>query len=397
MTAAIFRRTIPLLFALGLHLGAAASSEACARPLSARPEALSDGIAVGSSSSENLDPARIAKGIGEIEKGAYGNIHSLLIFRHGKLVSESYFSGEDENNHQGKIGFVRHSRETLHDVRSVSKTIVALAVLMAHHNGQIRSLDQPIFDYFPDYARDYSLGAKAKITLKHALTMTAGLDWNEEVPYAHPANTPAQFKKAPDALAFVLGRDLVELPGTKFNYNGGLTQLLAAIVKRSTGKNVAEYTREHLFSPLGIRTFEWAKRDDGEPDADSGLRLRSRDMAKIGLFLANRGRWGRKRILPTNLVDEALSAHVQIPQEGEAAALGDRQAYGYQVWRFSFLAEGERIELKELSGNGGQKVYIDDANRLMVVITAGNYDRRGLKKTPLDIYTDIVLPAVHDR
>ncbi len=346
---------------------------------------------------ERLNEASIEAGIEEIRRGTYGNIHSLLIFRRGRLVSESYFPGEDEDNHRGNIGLVLHNRDTLHDVRSVSKTVVALALLLAHEQGYIRSLDQPIFDYFPEYAQRHAHSGKERITIRHALTMTAGLDWNEDVPFSHPDSSLAQLGDAPDPIDFVLGRRLVAPPGSIFTYNGGLTQLLAAIIHRSTGRNVEEFTREHLFSPLGIQRYEWAKRRDGEPDADSGLRLRSRDMARIGLLLANGGEWGDRRILSSRLVEEAVSEQVNIPLQVEAAALGDRQGYGYQLWRFSFLEGEERIELIELSGNGGQKVYIDEANRLMVVITAGDYDRRGLPKYPFDIYADIVLPAVLDR
>jgi len=158
--------------------------------------------------------------------------------------------------------------------------------------------------------------------------MTAGLEWNEDVPYGHPDNTPAKFARASDPIAFVLGRPLVADPGAKFLYNGGLTQLLAAIVKHSTGQNVEQFTRANLLGPLGIEAFEWAKRAAGEPDADPGLRLRSRDLAKIGLLLKNRGQWGARQLLQAKLVDEAVAAHIVIPQEGEAAALGDQQAYG---------------------------------------------------------------------
>jgi CubicO group peptidase (beta-lactamase class C family) len=351
-----------------------------------------NGLATASMQAEGLDPARIAAGIERIASGDYGNIHSLLIFRRGRLVSETYFPGRDQNNHQGDIGVVQHSRDTLHDIRSVSKTVVALAVLRAREQGHVGSLDQPIFDFFPEYRR-HAEGSKAGITIRHALTMTAGLDWNEEVAFAHPDSSAAGFQRAADSLDYVLGRRLVAKPGTRFNYNGGLTQLLAAIVHRATGCNIETYVRDELLTPLGIRQFEWARRRDGEADADSGLRLRSRDMAKIGLLIANRGRWAGRQILAARSIEEAISEHIGIPQAPDAAALGDRQGYGYQLWRFYFLVGSERINLLELSGNGGQKVFIDEAERLMVVTTAGEYDRRG-PKIPLDIYIDIVRPAL---
>lgn len=356
-------------------------------------EEIGDGIATGSFEAAKLDQAKIAAGISEVAKGTYGNVHSLLIFRDGKLVSESYFPGQDENNHQGPIGLVQHSRDTLHDVRSVTKSVVALAVLIAHARGQISSLDQPLFGYFPDYVANHSDGKKAEISIRQALTMTAGFDWSE----GHAKADNALLSAAPDPLAFVLSRKLVSPPGAKFNYNGGLTELLAAVVERSTGSGIEIFTRDNLLTPLGITRFEWAKRANGKRDPDSGLRLRSRDMAKIGLLLANKGKWGGKQILPARLVKEAVEAHIDIPRTDEAAALGDRLGYGYQIWIPSFLTDGKRVSLIQLDGNGGQLVTIDESAQLMVVTTAGNYYRRDLKKSAEDIYYDFVKPAQLDR
>lgn len=345
-----------------------------------------DGLDVASYDAAKLDAAKINAGIREIEKGTYGNIHSLLIFRRGKLISESYFLGQDENNHQGSIGLVRHNRDMLHDIRSISKSVVALGVLIAHDRGRIKSLDQPVLDYFPELAREHSGSPKAKITIKQALTMTAGFKARQNGAFLPDETIASYFRRA-----------LVAPVGLKFAYDGGLTQVLAEIVHRSTGRDIEEYVREQLFAPAGIVTSEWAKRPDGKPDADSGLRLRSRDLAKIGLLIRNKGRWGGRQILPAQLMEEAVTAHIDIPQEGEAAAVGDRMGYGYQIWIGSFLVDGERVPLIELSGNGGQKIYIDEIDQLMVVTTAGDYDRHDLKKSSLDIYFDIVRPAVLGR
>jgi CubicO group peptidase (beta-lactamase class C family) len=387
---ASFRLGLCLLATLSFAMVGCTRSTNVSSP--SRMAGLNDDLTTASMQVQGLDPARIAAGIKRVGRGDYGNIHSLLIYRRGRLLSETYFPGRDENNHQGDIGVVQHGRDTLHDIRSVSKTVVALAVLRAREQGHIRSLDQPISDFFPEYRR-HAEGPKAAITIRHALTMTAGLDWNEEVAFSHPSSSAAGFQRATDALDYILGRGLIAVPGARFNYNGGLTQLLAAIVHRATGRNIEAYVRDELLTPLGIGHYQWAPRPDGEPDADSGLRLRSRDMAKIGLLIAHRGRWAGRRILTARSVEEAVAEHIAIPQPPEAAALGDRQGYGYQLWRTSFLIGSERVDLLELSGNGGQKVFVDEANQLMVVTTGGDYDRRG-PKIPLDIYIDIVRPAI---
>ncbi|MCA1589507.1 MAG: beta-lactamase family protein [Acidobacteria bacterium] len=293
------------------------------------------------------------------------------------------------------MGVVKHTRDTLHDMRSVTKSVVAAAVLIAHSQGKIKSLDKPIFEFFPEYSR-YAEGDKKNITVRHALSMSAGLDWNERISYADPANSEIQMERAANPFEYVLSQKLVEKPGTVFNYSGGLSQLLAEIVKRTTGSDIAVFTEKSLFGPLGISKFKWVRMRNGPPAAASGLRMRSRDMAKVGLLLVNKGRWNGKQIIPEKLVDEAMAEHVKVEPEGNTKE-GDMLSYGYQVWRPSFLLNGDRILLIEFSGNGGQKVQMDRANQLMVVVTAGNYNKRGLKKSSFHIYGDIVYPALLDR
>ena len=358
------------------------------------PKMLGDGIVTGTLRSAKLDEAKVSSGMNEVLKRTYGNIHSVLIFRNGKLVCEEYFTGPDENNHKGEIGVVAQNRETLHDLRSISKSVVALAVLIAHAQGNIKDLDQPVFSFFPEYA-SHARGEKKNITVRHPLTMTPGLEWNEAFSYSNPANTAFQMNRAPDTIEFVLSRKLVNKPGTTFEYNGGMTQLLAAIIKKTTGSNIEAFTKKHLLTPLGITKYEWAELKPGQPDADSGLRLRSRDLAKIGLLLINGGNWNGKQIIPKKLIADAMAEHAKVSSDDKT---GEVVTYGYQIWRFAFRPEENWPSgFIELAGNGGQKVHIDSKTKAMVVVTAGNYDRKDLKKNSFDIYPDIVFTALLDR
>ncbi|MBK6750067.1 MAG: serine hydrolase [Acidobacteria bacterium] len=357
----------------------------------APPRSLNDGIRTGTLKSARLDEARMSAGMNEILKETYGNIHSVLVIRSGKLVFEEYFTGPDQNNHQGEIGVVVHNGETLHDIRSVTKSVVALAVLIAHSQGKIKDLDQPIFDFFPEYA-SYAEGEKKNITIRHALTMTPGLEWNEGFAYSNPANTAFQMNNAPNTIEFVLSRKLVNKPGATFEYNGGTTQLLAAILKKATGSDIENFTAKHLLTPLGITKYEWASLQ-GQPDADSGLRLRSRDMAKIGSLVMNYGKWKGKQIIPAKLIDDATRPSIKVSEEAD----GWKTHYGYQIWLQSFTDAGKEYSVIELTGNGGQKIMIDKKNDLIVVVTAGTYDSKGLKKYSFDILLDIAYPSVTDR
>ncbi|MCE9602583.1 MAG: beta-lactamase family protein [Gemmatimonadetes bacterium] len=334
-----------------------------------------------------LDATTLLAGTKAILAGTYPGIRSLLIFRRNTLVYEQYFT----TNGAGQVSAVP-GREVLQDLRSVTKTVVGTAVLLAHAQGRLRDLDQPIFSFFPEYAR-YAVDGKAQITVRHLLSMTAGLEWEEDISYLDPANSEYRMNHAPNALEFVLSRPLVAKPGSRFAYCGGCSHLLAEIVRRTTGTPVDQFVARHLFAPLGITRFAWAKGADGLPYGFSGLRLRSRDLGKIGLLLHDRGAWNGARILPASLVAEALAEHVVVTP---TSAAGERVGYGYQLWRFAFVEAGRREQLVQLSGNGGQVVYVSDTDDVIVVITAGNFDRT-VPKSSFDLYLDHIYPAVRDR
>jgi CubicO group peptidase (beta-lactamase class C family) len=347
------------------------------------PANLNDGIRVGTLKSAKLDEAKIVSGTNEILKGTYPNIRSLLIFRQNRLVYENYFNitGTDPS-----------TREFLQDLRSVTKTVVGTAVVIAHAQGKIKDLDQPVFDLFPEYS-GHAVDGKKGITIRNLLSMTAGLEWDEEISYLNPANSEYRMNHSPNATEFVLSRKLTTKPGSKFVYSGGCSHLLAEIIKRTTGRPIDEFVAKNIFAPLGITKLEWARGSDGLPYGFSGLRLRSRDLAKIGLLLMNRGKWNGKQIIPKAIVSDALSEHILVAPEN---ADGDIVGYGFQIWRFSFMENGSREQLIQMSGNGGQMVFINDKDKTLAVITAGNFDHT-VNKSTFDLYMDAIFSAVLDR
>ena len=228
--------------------------------------------------------------VDSINKGVYSNIHSLLILKNNKLVFEKYFEGEDAIIGKGCVGVRQHEVDSLHDIRSVTKSIVGASVLIAVANGQIESLDEPIFNYFPRLEK-YKTDYKSEITIKHLLTMTDGLEWDENISYADTANSERRLNNSSDPVEYYLSRPSLHKPGTVFNYSGGCTQTLAVIIKKSSGLEIDEFVNQNIFKPLGITTFEWAKRKDGIPISASGLRMRSRDLLKFGLLYLNNGNY----------------------------------------------------------------------------------------------------------
>src|SRR4030095_13390692 len=137
-------------------------------------------------------------------------------------------------------------------------------------------------------------------------------------------NSEIKMTRSADPIAYVLSQPMDFPPGQVWKYNGGTTQLLAAIIKKKTGKQVDEFAKEYLFQPLGIRSFEWREYPGiNLPAAASGLRLRSRDLLKFGLLYSNKGNWKGKQIIPTSWVEESLQPHINRP------GLGGTSGYGY--------------------------------------------------------------------
>jgi CubicO group peptidase (beta-lactamase class C family) len=222
-----------------------------------------------------FDPMQLADLTAAIRSQEYPNVHALLIERGGHVVYEEYFSGEDVRRGVGPLGYVEFDAGVRHDVRSVTKSITSALVGIALHDGLIASVDQPLVDFFPEYA-SLASPENRTITLRHALTMSGGLEWNEAIPYSDSTNDEIRMNRSMEPVRYVLSRPLVAQPGAEFNYSGGLSQLLAAIVQRSAGRPLLEYAQDVLFAPLGISDVEWV--DDGHsvPSAASGLRKNGR-------------------------------------------------------------------------------------------------------------------------
>ena len=273
-------------------------------------------------------------------------------------------------NSQGRLnhtrGIVHHNDTVLHDMRSVSKSVVSACIGIAVSQGKIKNVDQPVFDFFEDYAQ-YKNEGREKLTIKHLLTMTSGLKWNEEVPYDNPENSEIQMIISGDGIGFVLSRELETEPGTTWKYNGGTTELLAEIVKRVSGKNIHEFAKEYLFKPIGIITSQWTvSPSTNSPAAASGLRLTSIDMLKFGILYHHEGQWGGEQIVPKEWVGESLKSHINRPDGG---------GYGYQFWILNYTINGEQLTIPAAVGNGDQRIYFDKKNNLLTVTTAGNYNK----------------------
>jgi CubicO group peptidase (beta-lactamase class C family) len=263
------------------------------------------------------------------------------------------------------LGLREHTRDSLHDCRSLTKSIVSSCIGIAISNKKIKSINDKALSYLPEFAK-YDTGMKRDITIKDLLTMSAGIEWNENIPYSNPNNSEIQMLGQKDVVAFVLSRPNKTSPGTAWNYSAACTQLLAEILRHVTGEKIDSFANKNIFEPLDIKNFYWYEREDGTPWAPSGLRLRPIDMAKFGLLYLNNGKWNNLKILDSEWIHQSMDWQIN--------ARNTMQGYGYQFWVSKANIANKETQIAMAIGFGGQRMYLIPDFNLEVVITAGNYN-----------------------
>jgi len=346
-----------------------------------------DELPKATAQSVGIDGALIAKLVADIRAGKYSSVHSLLVLRSGKLVTEEYFQGEDERRGQA-LGSVRFDATTLHDLRSVSKSVTSALFGIALASGAIRDIDTPVLQYFPEY-EDLQTPERRRIRLRDVLSMTSGLDWDEDSrPYGDPLNSETAMDAASDYYRFVLSRPVAAPPGERFRYSGGDTMLLAAVMERATKQRLSKYAQQVLFRPLGIESYEWITYPDGTPIAASGLRLLPRDMAKFGLLYMQHGQWRGTQVVPEAWVKASTSAQAKVSDRPFGF-----QNYGYQWWLGAARDDAHTPWIMAV-GYGGQRIMLIPSRDLVLVMTAGLYRSRAQTDITFEVLLDGVLPAV---
>lgn len=247
-----------------------------------------------------------------------------------------------------------------HSMQSVSKSVTSITIGIAIARGDFKvSLDTPVLKYF-DRAKVRNADArKDRLTLRHVLTMTTGLDWNEDLPYEDPRNASSLMEATDDWVQFTIDRPMVAEPGSTFAYSSGATMLLAHIFRRETGQDLDAYARRYLFRPLGIRDSYWKHTPLGVVDAEGGLYLSAEDLAKIGYLYLHHGRWDGRQIVSRAWVAESLRPAVDA---------GNGWRYGYQWW-IRALGPPDH-DLFAAMGIGGQNLLVYPDAQLIVVSTA---------------------------
>ncbi len=346
---------------------------------SARESAAPDSVGMAADLAAKIDYGRRA--------GLLPGLHSVVVARHGKLVAEQYFRGVDDA--WGRpLGDVAHGPDTLHDLRSVSKSIVSLLYGIALERGKVPPPSAPLLAQFPQYADLAADPKRAALTIDHAMTMSLGMEWNEQLPYTDEKNSEIQMELAKDRLRYVLDRPIVSEPGKRWVYSGGTSALIGALIAQGTGQKLDAFAKQALFDPLGIERFEWAAGSDAVLSAASGLRLTARDLARMGQLVLDKGMFDGKRIVPADWI--ASSTAPLIPT-------GDGLQYGRQWFIGELPVPALNMQAPRWIagfGNGGQRLYVAPDLGIVAAMYFGNYNQFLSWAYPGRIWLEIVLASV---
>ncbi len=273
---------------------------------------------------------------------------SVLVERDGRLIFERYYHGSARSAHL--------------DVFSVTKSVISSLVGIALHDGTLRSLDARLGDFFPadvQHAHDRRI---RRITLRQLLTMTSGY---RDVPAV----------SSDDWIHAQIDRPLAADPGRSWGYDNGSYHLLSAVLTKATALTASAYARRVLFGPLGITAPNWATDGQGHSLGNTGLRLSSRDLLRLGELFLRQGRWRGQQIVPAAYVRAATRS---------TTVFGKGFGYGYGWWVLGGPAGFAAL------GYGGQEIAVFPSRHVIVVLTGADSQREHV------LYGD-VLPALHLR
>jgi CubicO group peptidase (beta-lactamase class C family) len=355
-----------------------------------------------------LDPNVLAAMHGDISRGKYGYVDSMLIIRHGKVAYERTYKhdygsiysqqaripgGLNAHDTPGPYNYFNswwhpfYRRGDLHTMQSVTKTVTSIVIGIAIARREFPSLETPVLTLL-DAAKIANVDErKRRMTLRHLLTMTTGLDWNEDLPYADPNNAASAMEASLDWVQFTIDRPMVREPGASFQYSSGATQLLSHIFTTATGKDIEEYAAEHLFAPLGISRYFWKRSPTGLADTEGGLFLAPHDLARIAYLYLKNGVWEDKTIVPADWVKASITPSITVSDAGVK--------YGYKWWLYPYGKESRLAFAAE--GFGGQHAIVIPELDLVAVFTGWNILPGMPNLSPRDAIDRVVAAVVADR
>ena len=328
------------------------------------PASLDDGWEIGTPESVGLSPDAL-EGIHRVllEEERFPGALGMLVIKDEKLVWEMYLRTPMD-------------RDRYHHIQSATKSVTALAFGLARDDGRFPTLDATIADIFPEKMTGLD-AVKQAITLRHLLTMSSGLDFDNSV-----FSMEMWVDKPADPLRHILDKSLYAAPGTVFRYRDADPQVIGYAIQRQVGIRERDLVARRVFEPLGIRDYFWESGGDGVTLAPHGLHLRPRDLAKVGQLVLDGGVWEGGRIVSQDWAVQMTSAQTTSSTKASDGSFFD---YGYYWW---MVPNGACAW-----GHGGQYVLLQPARR-MVIVHIALPDTVDMEGSHLRDFLDLVAPLL---
>jgi len=305
---------------------------------------------------QGIDSGKLAEMLLAIRAQAI-QVHSLLIIRHGYVVTDATFYPYDG--------------ETPHNVASVTKSLMTTLIGIAADQGKL-DLDDKMVSFFPDHSIANLDERKKNITVRHLASMSSGLDCTADADEL----TLQEMVASPDYVQFVLDRKMISVPGKQFIYCSPAIHLLSPILQKATGMTTLDFANQYLFEPLGFGEVMWPRDPQGYYDGWSDVSLHPQDMAKLGYLFLHHGEWEGRQIVSRGWVEEAMKARMETFDD----------PYGYGWWIEQDVV-GARAD-----GRGGQYIYVLPEWDMVIVATGGGFEMDEIAEYILASFSDFEKP-----
>ncbi|MFY8091219.1 MAG: serine hydrolase domain-containing protein [Chitinophagaceae bacterium] len=263
----------------------------------------------------------------------------LVVIKNNKLAYEKYWEEYNDSSFSGSF--------------SVAKSITSLLIGCAIKEGKIKSVNEPVGNYLPEFSK----GDKAAVTIKDVLTMSSGTNFKES--YANPLSVTTELYYGSDVYKTATGVKMIAKPGTIHKYKSGDTQLLGLILAKATGKSLAAYASEKLWKPLGaVHPALWSRdHENGYEKAYCCFNSNAKDFARIGKLMLDSGKHNGVEIIDSTYWANSIKPCGITTEKG-----GVCDYYGYQWW-----IDPEHKEVFYARGILGQYIICIPSKQIVIV------------------------------
>lgn len=340
--------------------------ESLHRPFSTfAPVDIADGWVISTPTAEGIDSLGLVSVYRDLYRHRKAwNIKSMLVFRHGKLVAESYLKDD-------------YDRIRYNTLWSCTKQVTALSFGIALEEGLINSVGDSLKTYLQDELTGHA--DKQNITLENLLTMRMGIFFDN----GYMTDT-FRMHSVTSSVDYILDQELRWAPGTHYMYNDGSPQLISAVMQNATGQTLAAYTKTKLFDRIGFSSYTWEQYSDGITMGPWGLAMPPRELAKIAQCVCNNGMWNGEQVIPQSWLSQMLQERI--------TETGSELGFGYFWW----LNPDENVYA--MRGHGGQYAVIYPDKELVVIFTGleNTEDEVSLTIEEAMVFTDRIKDLIED-